>query len=88
MDAHVLQRTDRADVFQKFHINEDKSKEKGAISSRQGSSSLKRLIMIIRSGQKPPQDAFKCLPTAGILNEADVPRVRNGSGIPSRTPER
>lgn len=74
----MLRRTDEADVFLKFHIDEDKSKEKGAISSRQGCSSLNRLIMNIRSGQKPPQDAFKCLPTAGILNEADVPRVRNG----------
>lgn len=88
MDAHVLQRTDEADVFLKFHINEDKSIEKGTISSHQGCSSLNRLIMNIRSGQKPPQDAFKCLPTAGIPNEADVPRVRNGSGIPSRTLER
>lgn len=55
--------------------NEDKSKEYGAISSRQ-------LI-------KPPDygwsEAFKCLPTAGIQNEADIPRERNGSGIPSRT---
>lgn len=85
----MLQRTDEADVFLKLHRNEDKSREKeGAISSRQGSSSLNRLIMNIRGGQKPPRDAFKCLPTAGILNQADVPRVRNGSGIPSRTPER
>lgn len=84
----MLQRTDEADVFPKLPINEDKSKEKGAISSRQGSSSLNRLIMNIRSDQKSPRDSFKYFPTAGILNEANAPRVRNGSGIPSRMSER